>query len=234
MLLDESLALHRGANISAGMATAHLALGSVALEMGDLDNAAAHYLDAMKLFAKAGDWSTVAVSVEGLSWIVVRHNPSLETQLLAAAATSRERFGRAHDTFDFAEYRKARSTARKELGEQAFADAWAAGRAMSLQEAIALAMQAEAGPPPASTASPTDRFGITPREYDVLCLLAEGRTDQEIADALYLSRRTVNTHVSRLLAKLGVPNRRQAIAMARERELLIGCHPGRYSDTSGP
>ena len=51
----------------------------------------------------------------------------------------------------------------------------------------------------------------------MLCLLAEGKTDQEIADALYLSRRTINTHVSHLLAKLQVSNRREASAMAPER-----------------
>jgi DNA-binding NarL/FixJ family response regulator len=61
---------------------------------------------------------------------------------------------------------------------------------------------------------------ITRRELDVLGLVAQGMTDQEIADALYIGRRTVHTHVSRLLDKLGAANRREAVARARAERLL--------------
>jgi DNA-binding NarL/FixJ family response regulator len=55
---------------------------------------------------------------------------------------------------------------------------------------------------------------LTPRERDVLALLAEGRTDRQIAQALFISPRTVAMHVSSILAKLGVPNRGGAAAVA--------------------
>jgi DNA-binding NarL/FixJ family response regulator len=61
-----------------------------------------------------------------------------------------------------------------------------------------------------------DRDGgqLTPREREVLTLLVQGKTDQEIADDLFLSRRTVTTHTSNLFAKLGVANRVEATARA--------------------
>jgi DNA-binding NarL/FixJ family response regulator len=55
---------------------------------------------------------------------------------------------------------------------------------------------------------------LTPRETEVLCRVARGETDQQIADKLFLSRRTVSNHVSNILGKLAVTNRRDAVATA--------------------
>lgn len=59
--------------------------------------------------------------------------------------------------------------------------------------------------------------GVSPREEEVLALLADGLTDREIADRLGISPRTVETHVGSLLNKLGVRNRAQAARRYRER-----------------
>ena len=55
---------------------------------------------------------------------------------------------------------------------------------------------------------------LTPREREVLLLLVYRQTDREIAGWLSISRRTVETHVARILAKLDVPNRREAASAA--------------------
>ncbi|MEG3615743.1 ATP-binding protein [Isoptericola haloaureus] len=73
--------------------------------------------------------------------------------------------------------------------------------------------------------------GLTAREHEVLRLLADHRTNAEIADELVLSVRTVEHHVASVLAKLGVPTRRDAAARARRGDLLTGldaptAHPG--------
>jgi DNA-binding CsgD family transcriptional regulator len=60
-----------------------------------------------------------------------------------------------------------------------------------------------------------DRFGLTPRELEVLPLLVAGRTNQEIAAELRLSPRTVGVHVSRILHKLGASRRTEAADIAR-------------------
>ena len=64
----------------------------------------------------------------------------------------------------------------------------------------------------AATAGSTvaDDLGLTPREVEVLGQLAAGRTDREIADLLFISKKTVSVHVSNLLRKLDVANRVEA------------------------
>jgi DNA-binding NarL/FixJ family response regulator len=51
---------------------------------------------------------------------------------------------------------------------------------------------------------------LTPREREVLAMLAEGRSNPQIAEALFMSRKTASVHVSNILAKLGVANRVEA------------------------
>src|SRR5262249_45749097 len=103
------------------------------------------------------------------------------------------------------------SAIRAHLGEAAFAAAWEAGRAMPFDLVIAEAL-ASVGPtsPPIATPdplAPAVAAGLTQRERDVLRLLAEGRRDREIAEALFISPRTAQGHVANLLAKLGLESR---------------------------
>jgi len=58
------------------------------------------------------------------------------------------------------------------------------------------------------------RLGLTPREAEVLPLLALGLTNREIADRLVISVKTAEHHVAHILRKLGAPNRRKAAALA--------------------
>jgi DNA-binding CsgD family transcriptional regulator len=72
------------------------------------------------------------------------------------------------------------------------------------------------GPRPATQANPA---GLTPRELEVLGLVAEGLPNGEIADRLVLSKRTVDHHVSAILRKLGARTRGEAVAAARRLDL---------------
>ena len=69
------------------------------------------------------------------------------------------------------------------------------------------------GPPPAGCL-------LSAREREVLRLVADGLPDRDIADVLFLSRRTVNSHVASALHKLDVPSRAAAVALAVRRGLL--------------
>jgi DNA-binding NarL/FixJ family response regulator len=61
---------------------------------------------------------------------------------------------------------------------------------------------------------------LSPREREILALLAEGRTQGEIASSLVISSKTVATHIQRILSKLGVQSRAQAVAVAFQRGLV--------------
>lgn len=79
--------------------------------------------------------------------------------------------------------------------------------------------------PISSTPSPEldamlTKMGISKREHEVLCLIAEGHSNQEIADRLFLSLNTVKSHSSNLFAKLDVKRRTQAIQRAKDLGLL--------------
>ncbi|HUQ55442.1 helix-turn-helix transcriptional regulator [Lentzea sp.] len=61
---------------------------------------------------------------------------------------------------------------------------------------------------------------FTPRERDVLGLVASGRTNREVGEELYISEKTVSVHLSRIMAKLGASRRAEAVAIAYDRGLL--------------
>jgi DNA-binding NarL/FixJ family response regulator len=73
--------------------------------------------------------------------------------------------------------------------------------------------------PEAPQAVDEDPFGLTPRERQVLALIAEGATNRQIGSALYMAEKTASVHVSRILSKLGVRSRTQAAAVAHRLHL---------------
>jgi DNA-binding NarL/FixJ family response regulator len=81
------------------------------------------------------------------------------------------------------------------------------------------------GNSPQSQASAVDygqikKLGLTQREHDVLIKMAEGLSNQEIADALFLSESTIKTHVSNILFKLDAKRRTQAIQVAKKLKIV--------------
>ncbi|ADB35259.1 transcriptional regulator, LuxR family [Kribbella flavida DSM 17836] len=103
----------------------------------------------------------------------------------------------------------------------------AAGRVADANEQAQLAAETarELGAKPlleelGSAAEPAGAAALTARETEVLALLAEGRTNRQLARELYISEKTVSVHVSNILAKLGVRSRTEAAAVARRDGLL--------------
>jgi DNA-binding CsgD family transcriptional regulator len=143
-----------------------------------------------------------------------------DPQRWAEATIEWDRAGEPHPAA-YCRWREAEALLERRTGraraDECLQQAWWASvslGALPLQERTeSLAQRAriplrDAPETPASTVA-TD-LGLTPREVEVLGQLAAGRTDREIADALFISKKTVSVHVSNLLRKLDVTNRVEA------------------------
>jgi predicted ATPase/DNA-binding CsgD family transcriptional regulator len=227
-LLDEALALVRqsdDADPGALQDTLGLALvlgqrAHAARIQGDQVLASRLFVESISAARELGAERVLLGQVAGLAGVALaQEQPERAARLLGAVAAARESSGVARIAHALDADRIA-AAVRSRLGEKSFAVAFPAGHALSLAEAVAdgialaaaIESKAETNPPH------RDAFGLTPREQDVLRLLVAGKTDREIADALFVSRRTVTTHTSSLYAKLGVASRTEAATLAvRER-----------------
>jgi ATP/maltotriose-dependent transcriptional regulator MalT len=146
----------------------------------------------------------------------------------AAAVAAWERLGRPYRVA-YAGFRQAeallaagdRDTAAEVLGRAAALTGRLGARPLDTEvQALARRTRLHLGPPaeaPAAAAgqpTPAQQLGLTPREVEVLALVAAGHSNREIARALFISPNTVGVHVSNLLAKLGVASRVEAATTA--------------------
>jgi DNA-binding CsgD family transcriptional regulator len=142
------------------------------------------------------------------------------------AAYARYRAAEAHvtagDRAAAAEPLRAAARSAEEMGVVLLADDIAA---LARRARIDLRAPERPAPPAAEPDdSPVARLGLTPRELEVLLLVAEGRTNRAIGETLFMSEKTASVHVSRILAKLGVSGRVEAAAVAH-RLGLAGAAP---------
>ena len=119
----------------------------------------------------------------------------------------------------YAEIRKnAADTARNALGEERFDALAGYGHALPLSAALAVAKgEAPAAPPVGVAAAGTEAKPLTRREKEIAGLVADGLGNREIAERLYLSKRTVDSHLEHIFTKLGFTSRTQLAAWVRER-----------------
>jgi non-specific serine/threonine protein kinase len=215
--LTEALEHFRVLGGTFGAAITLINLARVALRMGDLERAAMCYAESLVLGWAGGDRISVASCLRGLAHTAALSGRSERAVRLAAAAdTLRRAIGLPEPRPSRDEDGLARC--RAALGEEAFAEAWEAGRVLLTEAAVTEAL---ADPWPSALVAVTSGTGLlTTREQEVLALLAAGRSNPEIADALFISRRTVTTHVTNLFAKLGVGNRVEATTEAHRLGLI--------------
>ena len=121
------------------------------------------------------------------------------------------------------QHRRALADTRAALADDTFMAAWEAGRVLPLDTAVAEAHEVAAVFPRKAAISaqkPQATHGLSVRELEVLRLLVAGRSNMEIAEGLFISRRTATTHVSHIYAKLGVASRAETIAFAHRHDLV--------------
>jgi DNA-binding CsgD family transcriptional regulator len=115
------------------------------------------------------------------------------------------------------------AAARAEVGTVRFEVLWAAGESRGLRDAVDMAIAAVGStdlrdlPPPATARR--GRFDLTPREQEVLALVAAGMTDGQIAESLVISKKTASVHVANIKAKLGASSRVEVATIALRESL---------------
>jgi DNA-binding CsgD family transcriptional regulator/tetratricopeptide (TPR) repeat protein len=229
-LLDEAVALVRKTDDTDPGALADvlglaLVLGQrahAARIQGDQVLASRLFVESISAAQELGAERILLGQVSGLAGVALaEEQPERAARLLGAVAAARETSGVGRIAHALLADRIT-TAVRSRLGETAFVTAFAAGRALPLAEALAdgLALATSLQSKVATIQPRRNAFGLTPRQQDVLRLLVAGKTDREIADALFIGRRTVTTHTSGLYSKLGVASRTEAAALA-VREGLI-------------
>ena len=213
-MLDESLAISREVGYREGIGWSLNQLGVVAYRRGDLERSERLLRESLAVHKDLGDMGRVASVLEALAETAgARKRFGLSTRLFGAADVLRETIGAPVPPCEHAERDRALASVRTHVGDEEFTRLRAEGRAMKLEEAFSRALEPVASPETTSDV-------LSAREVEVLGLVAEGLTDQEVAQRLYLSPRTVGQHLSSVYRKLGVRSRTAASRTATERGLI--------------
>lgn len=202
-----------------GEAHALHGLAKVVQQTGDDAEALRLFRELLTLRQSLGERDWLVESFEGVGAVAIsRGHVERGVRLFAAAAGLRGTLAPVATLAERQEQEQAIALARRTLTNTEFSEAWAAGQALSPEQAAAeaVALTEET----AILTRPPAPFKLTKRELEVLGLLGQNLTDAEIARKLFLSPRTASNHVASILGKLGVANRREAMAFATRHGLV--------------
>jgi DNA-binding CsgD family transcriptional regulator len=223
VLRDEGLALSRSIGAAFLLALGLPGAVEMRLARGQPEQALTLCHEALQLASDFGP-ACIANALTGAAAVTTAHEqPRQAARLLGAVQTLCERMGRQYAPATNM-HRRVMATTRTQLGASAWAAAWDEGRALSLDEATAEAVAAttEAGSVTSlrSAPSPAGAVGLTAREREILELVVGGKSNPEIGTLLFISHRTVATHLRNVYDKLGVTGRAAAISAAIRRDLI--------------
>jgi predicted ATPase/DNA-binding NarL/FixJ family response regulator len=223
----EALAILREVNARPEIARCLAGLGRIAMDQGELTLARSYLTESIGLSRSMGSRIGMIRGLEAFAALAAaEQKPDRAVQLTAAAAALRE-----------AAHLPARSGARtgrllaaaQILGPEAITRLRAEGSGLEASSAVDLALTPpqpaasgdgdhSAGAPPRPGAKTTASGGLTPREREIVALVAEGRSNKAIAEELVISPATAARHVANILLKLGFSSRAQVAAWAARAE----------------
>jgi non-specific serine/threonine protein kinase len=210
-LLEAGFAFANKIDLTYVASTVIMCLADALRDLGQTERSETLYRDGLARAIEQQEWRNAAIAICGLAVLAANAGDCARAaRLCGAADVLLERVGAAMTPGGQECYGEATRLARVSLGDDAFERERLAGRLLSPQMVLV----------DAPGTSPARRGGLTRRELQVLRLLADGRDTREIADALYISPRTVDNHVASMLSKLGVRSRAAAVGVALRNELI--------------
>ncbi len=211
---ENSVALLRDLAAQHDLASILRNLGRACLLLGDVERAGALFRESLAAHLAEQNTSGMTECLIGLaSAAVVRGLPAAGARLLAAAVALRGQRAASVWPAKRMEIEPYLELARAGLTEAEFQAEQATGRAMTLEQAVDYAQNLPLKPETVLASIETPD-GLTGRECEVAALIGQGKTNGEIANELVLSKRTVESHVSKILSKLGLTNRGQIMRWA--------------------
>jgi DNA-binding CsgD family transcriptional regulator len=220
----EALDLGQAAGFGWGVLHAQRGLALVARDRGDHRQAAVQFADALTLAHTQRDVASIANVLVHLAVCVgASGSAGAAVRLLGAAEAVRESLDVELSKSERDLVEKMIADAHAALGLNAVAAEWEAGRALSLEQAVAeglaVARLVASSPSASRMAEGSSPHGLSPREREVLRLIAAGSSNAHIATTLFISPRTASTHAAHILAKLGLTSRAELIAFAHREGL---------------
>lgn len=225
---EDSLSMFRDARFPGGICISLLTTAFAVHALGDNVQAQIKFEEALIVGRKFDTW--IEVGLAGLVSVAIEQAQNLRAAQLLGTATHDDNWTVANRYFKAVNFERKVSALRSHLGDITFAAAFAVGKAMTREQAISYALEGRNIPVSIENnlhiAQPlqiTNEDLIEPlsvRELEVLRLIAEGLSNAEIAQRLFLSVGTVKVHSRNIYGKLGANNRTQAVAQAQRLKLL--------------
>ena len=210
-LLDASLVDFRRLGVRWRIAWSLCARAQVASRQGDHPVARVLCEEALIAANAVGDKLCASSCLEALAHAeLAAGRAALAVRLFGAAVRLRDIAGAAWPAFVEADFDEAIARAGSQLDESTFAAAWSTGCATNPEDAV------RASRVPLPEPSRTSAAVLTARETEVLRLVAADLTDVQVAEQLFLSPRTIHSHLRSIYRKLGVSSRRAATRYAIE------------------
>jgi DNA-binding CsgD family transcriptional regulator len=224
-LAEEAATLLREIGHQSWEALTEWYLGMFAAERSQLPEAIRRFRTSAHTFIEAGDSVWLYKPLVGLAAVAVAlHQVECAARLLGAVDAQLQQTGAQLLPFDSPAHARAERGARDALSDADFDLAYQSGSTLSVAELVSEIDRVGEAEQAIETAQVVGTgkasHGLTARELDVLRLIAEGRTDREIAEALFLSYRTVTSYVTSILGKLSVDSRTAAATQAIRRGLV--------------
>jgi len=199
----ECSAIWRRLGVSRGIAEAMYGLGHTHMALGDLAQSAREFHESLDIWRDLGNAMSTAECMDGFAMLAALRGQHAQAWRAAGAADGlRDSAGVSYTEQLQAERDHQLEAATRALGAGGRARQWRAGRSGPLEAAI----------PPALLETVVDSSGLirlTRRELEVASLIAEGLTNRQIGQRLFITERTAETHVEHILNKLGFHSRTQ-------------------------
>jgi DNA-binding CsgD family transcriptional regulator len=225
-LVEKSVALLKEVGDRGALVDALIILARIVTCQGNIAAAGQLYEESLAILREVGSFSfgpTVAAYLEGWgAMVAARGEPAEAARIWGTAEALREAIGAPMPPIDRNNYEQMVALARAQLEEQTFSALWIQGRSTTPEQVLNLQGSVTTPASFPSTKAPATPYSekLTPRETEVLRLLAQGLTNPQIANQLVISLPTVNTHVGSVFNKLGVNTRSAATRYAVEHGLV--------------